>query len=193
TKLEQQLDYMQAHPEIHICQTEEIWIRNGIRVNPKKRHQKPSGDIFRPSLELCLVSPSSVMMKRSLFARMGGFDESFTVCEDYDLWLRIAVEHPVMLIPDPLVVKRGGHPDQLSRSMWGLDRFRVLTIEKLLRSGLPGLKRSWALEALAVKVSVLAQGSRKRGREGEARKYEAILEALTEETGYDRSDDSRVW
>ena len=43
-----------------------------------------------PSLELCLVSPSAVMLRRDLFERIGGFDENFPVCEDYDLWLRIA-------------------------------------------------------------------------------------------------------
>jgi hypothetical protein len=114
-------------------------------------------------------------MTRELFERTGGFDESFPVCEDYDLWLRIALDHPVPLIAEPLVVKRGGHADQLSRSTWGLDRFRVRAIKKLLDSGIEGEKRSWSLEALARKVAILAQGARKRGCEGEALEYEALL------------------
>ncbi len=191
-KLERQVAFMKANPEVQICQTEEVWIRNGVKVNPKKRHQKPSGDIFRASLELCLVSPSSVMMKRELYERMDGFDESFEVCEDYDLWLRIAVDTPVSLIPEPLVVKRGGHNDQLSQSTWGLDRFRVQSIEKLIRSGLRGEKGQWALETLAMKVAVLAKGARKRGYESEAKKYEVILGELTEEMGNDKSSDSRI-
>lgn len=174
-KLEIQVAYMEAHPDVQICHTEEIWMRRGVRVNPKKRHRKPSGDIFRASLDLCLVSPSAVMMTRKLFGRVGGFDEAFTVCEDYDLWLRIAVDTPVFLIPEPLVVKRGGHQDQLSRSTWGLDRFRVMAIKKLLDSGLQGEKGMWAIEALANKVAILTQGARKRGREGEALGYESIL------------------
>ena len=97
-KLEIQVAFMGANSEVQICQTEEVWFRNGVRVNPRKRHQKPSGDIFGASLGLCLVSPSSVMMKRELYERVGGFDESFEVCEDYDLWLRIAVDTPVSLI-----------------------------------------------------------------------------------------------
>ena len=76
-KLEVQVTYMEELPEVQICQTEEIWIRNGVRVNPKKKHRKPSGDIFRPSLDLCLISPSAVMMTRELFKRVGGFDEGF--------------------------------------------------------------------------------------------------------------------
>ncbi len=175
SKLETQVAFMERNPGVQICQTEEIWVRNGVRVNPKKRHHKPSGDIFRASLDLCLVSPSAVMMTRELFIRLGGFDETFDVCEDYDLWLRIAVDTAIPLIPEPLVVKRGGHGDQLSRSTWGLDRFRILALEKLLRSGLRGEKRRWAMEVLAGKVAILAQGARKRGRESEAQGYERIL------------------
>jgi glycosyltransferase involved in cell wall biosynthesis len=174
-KLEIQMGFMQTEAPSQICQTEEIWIRNGVRVNPKKRHRKPSGDIFRASLDLCLVSPSAALMTRELFERAGRFDESFPVCEDYDLWLRIALDHPVPLIAEPLVVKRGGHADQLSRSTWGLDRFRVHAIKKLLDSGIEGEKRSWSLEALTRKVAILAQGARKRGCEGEALEYDSLL------------------
>ncbi|MDP6558706.1 MAG: glycosyltransferase [Candidatus Binatia bacterium] len=177
-KLEIQVAYMEAHPEVHLCQTEEIWLRNGIRVNPKMRHRKPSGDIFRPSLDLCLVSPSAVMIRRDLFERVGGFDTSFPVCEDYEFWLRIAVDTPVPLIPRPLVFKRGGHEDQLSRSTWGLDRFRILALEKLLRSGLRGEKRRCVLETLSRKIAILAQGARKRGKEQEALAYEGKLAAF---------------
>lgn len=182
-KLEIQVAFMAAH-EIQICQTEEVWIRRGVRVNPKKRHRKPSGDIFRSSLDLCLVSPSAVMMTRELFERVGGFDEVFTVCEDYDLWLRVALDTPVYLIPEPLVLKRGGHPDQLSHSTWGLDRFRALALKKLLdaglsacpaQAGLQGEKRKWAIEALANKVAILTQGARKREKEDEALIYHSLL------------------
>ena len=173
-KLAAQMRFMEEHPEAGICQTEEIWIRHGARVNPKARHRKPSGDIFKRSLELCLVSPSAVMLTRALFHKAGGFDEALPVCEDYDLWLRIAVDHTVPLLARALVVKRGGHIDQLSHSVWGMDRFRVVSLQKLLRSGLAGERRQWVLAELERKVSVLAAGARKRGREGDALAFEAI-------------------
>jgi glycosyltransferase involved in cell wall biosynthesis len=173
-KLAAQMRFMEEHPEAGICQTEEIWIRRGARVNPKARHRKPSGDIFKRSLELCLVSPSAVMITRALFHKAGGFDEALPVCEDYDFWLRIAVDHTVPLLARALVVKRGGHIDQLSHSVWGMDRFRVASLQKLLRSGLAGERRHWVLAELERKVSVLAAGARKRGREGDALAFEAI-------------------
>lgn len=174
-KLQRQLDFMEQNPDVEICQTGEIWIRNGVRVNPRRKHRKPSGDIFRPSLELCLVSPSAVMMRRELFDRVGGFDESFPVCEDYDLWLRISRDTEVPLIPEALVTRRGGHADQLSRSTWGFDRFRVQAIGNLIEAGLDTEQAGWALEAMAKKVTILARGFRKRGNEAMAQEYEERL------------------
>ncbi len=179
-KLERQLAFMESNLEVEICQTDEIWVRNGVRVNPRHKHRKPSGDIFRASLALCLVSPSAVMMRRDLFERVGGFDESLPVCEDYDLWLRIVKDTEVPLIPETLVTKRGGHADQLSRSTWGFDRFRVHSIANLLETGLDGEKAGWALEAMAKKVTILTQGFRKRGNEAMAREYEERLRRVSD-------------
>ncbi len=192
-KLEVQTAFMERNPNVAICQTEEIWVRGGVRVNPKARHRKPNGDIFRRSLELCLVSPSATMMTTEVLDRIGGFDEDFPVCEDYELWLRMAVDHLVPLIDSPLVVKRGGHTGQLSRSTWGMDRFRIAAIRKLLHSGLVGDRREWAIEALQWKVAIVAEGARKRGREDSAKAYEAILSEFYDEPREDgERSDSRI-
>jgi len=182
-KLQVQVTFMTTHPEVQICQTDEVWIRNGMRVNPKLKHRKPSGDIFARSLELCLVSPSAAMMTRELFDCSGGFDESLPVCEDYDLWLRIARDYPVSLIEQALVVKDGGHSDQLSRSTWGMDRYRVMALHKLLRSGIAGQQRSVVLRVLKNKLAVLAHGARKRGKVADADGYQTILSEFAEEMG----------
>jgi glycosyltransferase involved in cell wall biosynthesis len=191
-KLAIQADFMARNSGVQICQTDEIWIRGGVRVNPKSRHRKPSGDIFRRSLELCLVSPSAVMMTKELFYLAGGFDDSFPVCEDYDLWLRIAAGHTVYLIDSALVTKRGGHADQLSRSVWGMDRFRVMAISKLLRAGLVGEKREWALDALRQKTSILAAGAAKRGRLDEVRKFEVLVAEFLQGAGDDGRNHSGI-
>ncbi len=173
-KLSQQMAYLKSHPECAICQTEEIWIRNGVRVNPPKTHRKAGGDIFLQSLGRCLVSPSAVVLRRRLFEELGGFDETLPAAEDYDLWLRIAWRHPVGLVPEPLVIKRGGHPDQLSRG-WGLDRFRIRALLKLLQEpGLSASHREAARHTLAERCRIYAQGCEKRGKLAEAREYKAI-------------------
>jgi glycosyltransferase involved in cell wall biosynthesis len=173
-KLARQVEYLKANPDLVICQTGETWIRNGVRVNPPEACRKMEGDIFLPSLSRCLVSPSAVMLHRRLFEEMGGFDEELPAAEDYDLWLRIAWRHPVGLVPEPLVVKRGGHADQLSRQ-WGLDRWRIQALRKILQEpDLPSLYRQAAEVTLAKKCAIYAQGCEKRGRWDEAREYEAL-------------------
>lgn len=174
-KLTCQVDFFKNNSDALICQTEEIWIRNGIRVNPKNRHKKPSGDIFEPSLPLCLVSPSATMMKRELFDRVGLFDENLPACEDYDLWLRISCRYPVHLIDVPLIIKTGGHPDQLSR-MPALDQYRINAINNLMESGaLTNDQFAAASAVLKQKCRIFASGCKKRNRPEEAALYENII------------------
>jgi len=176
-KLTRQVAFFKSNPDALICQTEETWVRNGVRVNPKKRHHKLSGIIFEPSLALCLVSPSAVMIHKTLFDTVGLFDEDLRACEDYDLWLRVSCRYPIFLIDEPLVVKRGGHEDQLSKAA-GLDRYRIRALKKIIESGrLSETQIRAAAEALKKKCAVFANGCRKRGRESEAKYYEQIAEA----------------
>ena len=176
-KLSRQVDFWGSYPEALICQTQEIWIRNNTRVNPRSCHKKPSGMIFEPSLDLCLVSPSAVMMKKDLFDKVGLFDEGLPACEDYDLWLRVSCRYPVYLVDEPLVIKRGGHADQLSRAP-GLDRFRVQALHKLLQSGKLTPPQSTAAAAvLQKKCTIYAAGCRKRGRLDEASVYTRLADS----------------
>jgi len=175
-KLARQVAFFDNHPDAMICQTEEIWIRRGVRVNPKRRHRKPSGWIFEPSLALCLVSPSAVMMRRKLLEETGGFDESLPACEDYDLWLRVSLRYPIHLIDDALVVKRGGHDDQLSRQH-SLDRYRIQSLVKIIGSEpLTDDQTRAASAMLREKCRIYAAGCRKHGRFEEAKAYEMVAE-----------------
>lgn len=173
-KLATQVVFFDANPSAVINQTEEIWIRNGVRVNPKVRHHKFTGMIFERSLALCLVSPSAVMVKRSLFDEVGLFDEDLPACEDYDLWLRISWRYPVHLIETPFIIKRGGHADQLSKAH-SLDKFRIKALQKVIENGkLDADARQAAVRTLQKKCAIFAGGCRKRGKDAEARYYEDL-------------------
>ncbi len=173
-KLGTQINFFDSHPEAMICQTEEIWISRGKRINPKKNHKKISGMIFENSLALCLVSPSAVMIKKSLFDEVGMFDKSLPACEDYDLWLKISPNHPIFLIDTPLIIKRGGHGDQLSK-MPCLDKYRILSIKKIVESGvLTDTQRKAALKMLIKKCKIYEQGCKKRGKTEERIYFEKI-------------------
>ena len=171
-KLEIQMKALYKNPEIKICHTNEIWIRNGKRVNPKKKHGKFGGWIFQKCLPLCCISPSSVIIHKSIFKEIGLFDYSLPVCEDYDLWLRITARNPVLYIEEPFLIKYGGHEDQLSKKYWGMDRFRIKSLEKIISSRvLSDLDENAAKKMLMEKIYIFIQGAQKRGKTKEVKKF----------------------
>jgi glycosyltransferase involved in cell wall biosynthesis len=184
-KLSTQVRLMAQHPDVLVSYTDEIWIRRGRRVNPKKKHQKHSGWVFAQCLPLCSISPSSVMLRREVFDQVGCFDESLPVCEDYDLWLRIAARFPVTFIAEKLIIKRGGHDDQLSHRFWGNDRFRVQALIKLLKEvPLDDGQQRAAMTELLAKCAILEQGFRKREKFEEAAYYHRLKEEYQKRLAY---------
>ena len=183
-KLNTQVAFLDDNPQYPLCYTDEIWIRKGKRVNPMRRHAKYSGWIFEKCLPLCIISPSSAMMRRTLFSKVGLFDEVLPVCEDYDFWLRVSARFPVFFINKKLITKRGGHADQLSHRFWGNDRFRVIALEKLLSEPFIGTEgRGLILREMKRKCHILSEGFLKRGNESEARRYQEMMKRYGIEIG----------
>jgi glycosyltransferase involved in cell wall biosynthesis len=180
-KLKRQMQWHTKHPEFRIFQTKEIWIRNGKRVNSPKTHEKISGWQFAENLERCMITPSSVMMEKSLFLEAGQFNESIPACEDYDLWLRITAAYPVGLVDEFLLTRYGGHSDQLSAEFIGLDRFRIRSIAQLLATTpLSEAMRKAATNMLITKTTIVANGYTKRGMTKEYEHYLSIARFYAE-------------
>jgi len=161
-KLEKQTSFHAAQPNLLISQCDEIWIRNGVRVNPMAKHAKQGGWIFEACVPLCIVSPSAVIMHQQVFEQVGMFDTSLPACEDYDLWLRIAPYYEIGLLNEKLVTRFGGHEDQLSSKYWGMDRFRISAMEKHVDSPMDSAWKKTLLEELEFKCGVVAAGASKR-------------------------------
>lgn len=175
-KLEIQVKFFDK-TDFRVVHTEEIWVRRGVRVNPMKKHKKEGGDIFFRSLELCLMSPSSIMLKKSIFDDYGYFDESLPVCEDYDLWLRITSKEKVGFIEKPLIIKYGGHSDQLSRKYEAMDRWRVISLIKLLNSKqLSEIQEIEVKKMIEKKAKILFNGAVKREKYDDAKVYKKWME-----------------
>lgn len=162
-KLEKQFSFLQTHFAYRMVHSEELWIRNGKRVNPPKHYRKFAGDIFKPSLLRCIVSPSTVLMERSMFDDFGLFDTTLPVCEDYDMWLRILSKEEVGFLDEPLISKYGGHDDQLSTAYPAMDRYRIQSMIKLLREARLSSARQKAIhDVIHQKARILFQGAVKR-------------------------------
>ncbi|MGI6395227.1 MAG: glycosyltransferase family 2 protein [bacterium] len=178
-KLSKQINHL-IQNNYRITQTEEIWIRDGKFKNKTKKYIKPVGDIFLPSLDICTVSPSTVMMEKSLYEEYGGFDETMPVCEDYDLWLRMSLKENFGLLNEPLTIKYGGHEDQLSLTV-ALDKYRIISLAKILSSNsqLTEFQKTELVKALTKKVKIYASGAKKRENFENALWAEEILKKTT--------------
>lgn len=175
-KLEKQVALLSQNPNHRLCHTEEIWVRNGVRVNQMNKHKKSGGWIFDKCLPMCAISPSSVLMETSLFSEFGYFREDLPACEDYDLWLKICAAYPVLYVEEPCIIKYGGHEDQLSQKYWGMDRFRIKSLVDLLEGGvLNDEQRLLSINMAVKKITVYLKGARKRNKTEEVATYEALL------------------
>lgn len=181
-KLEHQIAFFERDSQAVACYTDEIWIRNGVRVNPQKKHRKYHGWIFQHSLPLCIVSPSSICLSRSIISDAGQFDVTLPACEDYDFWLRLSIRYPVHFIPVPLIIKRGGHADQLSRRTPIMDRYRIIALEKLLLlEKLSPQQRQSVLKELIRKCLIIRSGAYKRHKLIQAKYYQSKIERYQQE------------
>ncbi len=158
-KLELQVKAAMNSPELRFFHSEEIWVRNGVRVNPKNKHQKSGPDLLIRSLDFCLISPSTSLIRRDLFLEHKGFDEDFTVCEDYDLWLKIMTKEEIGFLPEALTIKYGGHVDQLSLQFVAMDYWRIKSLVRLHKSAhVNEMIREKIKEVLLKKSEILLKG-----------------------------------
>lgn len=176
-KLEKQIEFSQKNGHFRFIHSNEIWVRHGIRVNAPKKFNKSNEDIFRRSLELCLISPSTVMMKRELCELHDFFNEEFAVCEDYDLWLKILATEEIGFMEDYLIKKYGGHDDQLSTKFPAMDFWRIKSMVHLLKNktSLQEDKKILLKDEISKKASILLQGYLKHQNQSA---HQELLELL---------------
>lgn len=183
-KLKTQVEFLNNNPAVAAVYTNETWLRQGRLLDQKKRHRKFSGWIFGPCLDLCLISPSSILLRKPVLERIGLFDESLPACEDYDLWLRLTKDYPVYLIDRPLIIKRAISPDQLSRHYPLMDDFRVRALENIFQADLTAPQRQAVRQHLIWRLKLLAKGSLRRFRLRSAISYHRKLRTYLDH--YDR-------
>lgn len=177
-KLKKQNDYLNSFPNLKIVYTDELWIRNGNKVNQKAIHKKSGGQIFSACVQQCLIAPSSVLIEKALFYSLGGFDENFVVCEDYDLWLKISSLYEIGFIPEPLIIKYGGHADQLSTKYFAMDFWRIKSMINIIKTRKLNVQdKTNVINSIKRRSDILKIGYQKHGNEKD---YEIINEMLLE-------------
>jgi glycosyltransferase involved in cell wall biosynthesis len=74
-----------------------------------------TGRLFRRLVRDCFVFTPTVIIRRECLQDIGLFNESLTVSEDFNLWLRIAARWKIALLPEVLAI-RHRRPESLSFS-----------------------------------------------------------------------------
>ena len=64
-------------------------------------------------------------------------------------------------LDNPLVIKYGGHDDQLSKKYWGMDRFRIKSLEKNLKNNWFTQSKKSVFDILIKKLSIISNGAKK--------------------------------
>lgn len=131
-RLERQVAFLDAHPEIAVLGT------GGEVIDADDRHQGSfviDTDPARIRSNLlcanCIVHPSVVMRREAVLAA-GGYRPVFTASEDYDLWLRLSERHDLSNLPE-LLMRYRCHPDQLSGARTHLRILEVLAAQQCAR------------------------------------------------------------
>jgi hypothetical protein len=82
----------------------------------------------------------------------------------------------VLLIAEPQIKKYGGHDDQLSQKYWGMDRFRIKALQKIIDSGqLSQENQQSATTLLLTKAQIYLDGAIKREKTEEADYYRQLI------------------
>ncbi len=171
-KIEEQIKLSYQNTNYKLIHTNEIWYKDGKKINQKNKHKKKGGHIFNDSLDMCKISPSSVLCNKKLFQEYGLFNSRFIVCEDYELWLRICSKEEIGFVDKSLIKKYGGHKDQLSFRYWGMDRYRILAMENLLyRQKLSLTQKKAVVKKIIEKANIILKGAVNRNNIKVINKY----------------------
>jgi glycosyltransferase involved in cell wall biosynthesis len=105
-RLERQLAYLRAHPEVGLLGTAAREVDSSGREVAIVRPPTSDVEIRRALIRRNPFVHSSVVMRRAVVEQVGGYDEAFAVAQDYDLWMRMSVVTRMANLADPLVVRR---------------------------------------------------------------------------------------
>lgn len=116
-RFSRQIDFLTRHPSAVAVGSDVIYMNEFGRRLFRRRMPSSHAEIDACHLSGWggfLVHPS-VMMRADAVREVGGYDESLTFCQDYDLWTRLALQGQLANLPEPLLLYRY-HDRSISRN-----------------------------------------------------------------------------
>lgn len=91
--------------------------------------REANGYVFEKLLKRNVIGPTSnPLIKKECIEAVGGFDVMMESCQDYDLWLRLAMRYPVRYVDAPLLRHHFHAGERISKS----NEKRIKGIERIL-------------------------------------------------------------
>jgi glycosyltransferase involved in cell wall biosynthesis len=130
TKLEKQVKMLEENPEVGLVYTWASLVNEQGKSIGKLHKWDEKGQVWEKLLPNNPIIPSSVIIRRSCFDRVGMFDENLrSYIEDWDMWLRLAKKYAFGAIEQPLVYYRE-RPSSVSKNWEGMKQSFEIVIEK---------------------------------------------------------------
>lgn len=134
---------LDAQPDVGLVYHPYLTVDELGRAVPLRRSLSlPSGFITRQLLADDMVATPTVVCRRDLVLRAGGFDPSLPTGEDYDLFLRLSLLCPFVALPEPLLLRRR-HPGNISKQQRVQTAVRHAELKQRFCQQHPNLLASW--------------------------------------------------
>lgn len=133
-KAEVQVAYLEAHPDFAMVHGDVNYIDESGNLLPHDAYfpSAVSGDCFPRMFMGNPVMAVAALFRRSVIDEVGGFDPEIKYADDYDLWLRIAVNHKIGFIDEPLARYRL-HENNNSHDQIAIREFTLQVLRKIER------------------------------------------------------------
>ena len=153
-KLQKQVELLRHRPEAGMVHSALYYWNEGTdnREVRNDSHSEKHGHCYQSFFDRCGVTPSTIIVRREVLARIGGFDESIRrpSTEDYDLCFRIARYYELAYIDEPLILYRL-HAANGSKNTATLLESQLYVLEKALSAD-PDLARMLGRRAVNSRV-----------------------------------------
>ncbi|MEY2832410.1 MAG: hypothetical protein RLZZ574_1668, partial [Cyanobacteriota bacterium] len=130
TKLQKQVDSLDTNSEAGLCYTWTALADNEGRTTGRVVASHAEGNVWTQLTELNFVCCGSTpMIRRSCFETIGFFAEDLHHSEDWDMWLRIALKYPFVVVKEPLIRYRQ-HQSNISKNCQSMLETSRILIER---------------------------------------------------------------
>ncbi len=103
-KLQRQVDFVRVNPEVGMVAVKHV--RLGTRTISTGPGKWTKGDLFVKTFSESFIHTSSVMIRRDVLEKVGGFPTKYRFADEFDVWLKISRNYDIAFLDKPLVFIR---------------------------------------------------------------------------------------